>query len=135
MKPLSRLRIAAVALIGLAWTPNPAAAQAGLALTVQPVRMSALLIPAQQFHSLSMNIALAAGPRRNHGVEGAVIGGVLFAAAGILIANGLCDSDSGVKDCTSGTVIAGLSAGTVGAVIGAFVGKTIPKHAKGDPAP
>lgn len=73
--------------------------------------------------------------RSNYWLEGAIGGGTLLGIGGVLFAIDLCNPDSGGGSCTSAAILGGLATATVGAVIGAFVGKTIPKHAKGDPAP
>lgn len=77
--------------------------------------------------------ATSVGQRSNYWLEGAIAGGVLLAATGMFLANGLCDADSGTDNCTSAVLLAGLSTGTAGAVIGAFVGKTIKKGGDGTP--
>jgi hypothetical protein len=116
------VRITALLFVALLSLPGVALAQ-----QAQP-HISPLLLPQPQTagSSVPREITLM-GSRDNYWLEGAIGGAVLLGAAGIFLAAGLCDADSGTDSCTSATVLTGLSTATAGAVIGAFVGKAIPK--------
>jgi hypothetical protein len=70
--------------------------------------------------------ATSVGPRTNYWLEGAVAGGVLFAATGVYMAYGLCDEDSG-SDCGPELMLSALPFGTIGAVLGGFIGSSFHK--------
>lgn len=77
--------------------------------------------------------ATSVSPRTNYWLEGAIAGGTLLGVAGVLFAIDLCNPDSGTDNCASPIILGGLTTATVGAVVGAFVGKAI--HKGGDETP
>lgn len=120
------MRSAMLATLAILAMPMGATAQGR---TARPAHLSAALLPGEAAPRAipPLDIAAAAS-EKNYWLEGAIGGAVLLGAAGFLLINGLCDDDSGTDNCTSDAVIATLSTATAGAVIGAFVGKTIPKR-------
>lgn len=59
--------------------------------------------------------------------EGLTIGAIGVGVLGALLANGLCDEDSGSDSCT-GTIIGGAAVGAlIGGVVGVFIGSGIQK--------
>jgi hypothetical protein len=57
---------------------------------------------------------------------------VLFAATGVYMAYGLCDEDSG-SDCGPELMLSALPFGTIGAVLGGFIGSSFHKGGGGTP--
>ncbi|HET7601682.1 MAG TPA: hypothetical protein VFK36_01610 [Gemmatimonadales bacterium] len=117
----------AMMLVVIAMLAVPAGAVAQ-GVAVSPIHVSAALLPGAPAPQEVPRLGVpAAASQKNYWLEGAIGGGVLLGVAGFLLVNGLCDDDSGTDNCTSDAVIAGLSTATAGGVIGAFIGKAIPK--------
>ena len=120
------MRAIMLAVSAMLAVPTAAVAQQ---VTVPSMHLSVALLPKQVAPQGVPPLGVAAAAaQRNYWLEGAIGGGVLLGAAGFLLVNGLCDDDSGSDNCTSDAVIATLSTATAGAVIGAFIGKAIPKR-------
>lgn len=77
--------------------------------------------------------AIRAAARRSYWLEGAIAGGVVFGAAGAVVAAGFCAADdraggAAYGGCTDEIVGGGLLSAALGSVLGGLVGSRIHKH-------
>ena len=78
----------------------------------------------------SERTAIAKAVRRSRWLEGAVIGGVVFAAAGGVLAGGHCGADDSAEGaaqdgCTEEILLGGVAGAAVGGLIGGLIGSRI----------
>jgi hypothetical protein len=115
--------------IAMLAVPAGAAAQG---VAVSPIHVSAALLPGEAAPQDVPRLGIAAAAsQQNYWLEGAIGGGVLLGAATALFAYGLCkdpDSNTSNRNCGVTTLLGALPGATAGGVIGAFIGKTIPKR-------
>ena len=77
--------------------------------------------------------AIRAAARRSYWLEGAVAGGLVFGAAGAVMAGGFCGADdraggAAYGGCTDEIIGGGLLGAALGGVLGGLVGSRIHKH-------
>jgi hypothetical protein len=77
--------------------------------------------------------AIRAAARRSYWLEGAIAGGVVFGAAGAVVAGGFCAADdraggAAYGGCTDEIIGGGLLGAALGGVLGGLVGSRIHKH-------
>ena len=120
------MRAMILALIAMLAMPAGAMAQG---VAPSPIHVSAALLPGRVARRAVPPPGIAANAsQKNYWLEGAIGGGILLGIGGVLFAIDLCNPDSGGGSCTSAAILGGLATATVGTVIGAFVGKAIPKR-------
>ena len=120
------MRAMMLVVIAMLAVPAGAAAQG---VAVSPIHVSAALLPGEAAPQDVPRLGIAAAAsQKSYWLEGAIGGGTLLGIGGVLFAIDLRNPDSGGGSCTSAAILGGLATATVGAVIGAFVGKAIPKR-------
>lgn len=65
--------------------------------------------------------------------EGLAIGAIGLGILGAVFGAGLCDSDSGARNCTYAVIGGAAVSALIGGVTGGFIGSTIPKRAASPP--
>ena len=113
--------------------PDSAFAQGPLGPTIAALSFAPELAAAgPTADATALSASLRGAVRPNHWLTGGLIGAALLGVAGVALAAGLCDDDSGVDNCTGPIVGTALLGAGLGFTIGALIGGQFPK---GSPAP
>lgn len=88
----------------------------------------AAMPPASPMHRCSLRLPDSVRTTgADHRWEGAAIGAVGLGLPLLLLTAGLCNSDSGTRNCTYPVVLGTLSGVLIGGTVGLFIGSGIPK--------